>query len=89
MTLINICEFVRCKGQMGRPWMADEGPDTHGTDSPDDLRWCGYTHFMLLTEIEEAERATMVRPLTQAEERLMDYKYGRSAVTVTTVLTGD
>ena len=62
----------------GRPWEADEGPEGPGTDQIEDLVACGFTHFLLLSEIEAEDRLAMERrwgPLTQAEETLLAERY--------------
>lgn len=84
VVLIDIKQWV-CKGQWGRLWGAHEGPATSGTDNPQALRDCGFTHYALLSEIEEEERGCMIESygtLTKAEEEGLAIKYGRSSETV-------
>lgn len=81
VVLINVAEFAHCKGQMGRPWTADEKDGVIGTDDPGALK-IFFSHFMLLSEIEEEERAWYERrgwyPPTDAEQDYFANKYGRA-----------
>jgi len=82
VVLLDIKQWATCKGQMGRPWHADEGPNTRGTDNPDDLRFCGFTHFVYLTELEAEECRILEAkygPLTDSEKHYMAKKYGRAS----------
>lgn len=84
VVLLDVTQWRTCEGQMGRPWHADEGPDASGTDDPDQLRWCGFTHFVELTELEGFEREWIEQrfgsPITDAERRMLKEKYSAQAV---------
>lgn len=76
--LVNINEWAYCIGQMGRLWSADESAHTRGTDNPLHLRWCGFSHFIFLKDIEAAEREHHEKewgPMTDSERAHFDSKY--------------
>lgn len=81
VTLLNVKEWVRCAGQMGRPWRADESTDAQ--EQVCWIRWVGFTHFVLHSDLEAIERKfwqqfSSTRTLTDAEEQVLAEKYGRT-----------
>lgn len=85
VALVNVSELAHGKGLVCRQWAADEGPSTRGTDDPAALQMF-FSHFLLLSEIEEAELADHVGrygPLTTSEREHFDRKYGRRSDTST------
>lgn len=72
--LLDVKQWRHCKGQMGRPWFAEEDPSRLEW-----LAWVGFTHFVELSELEKCERADMESrfgKLTASEEEYLAEKYG-------------